>query len=222
MAAPRHPAAYLCHGPGMPATTRRQELMLAARQRGWPAPDVYSEPDAVEYGAALDALEAAIAAGRHDAVLMTAPASPAPLMRLLSRCTKLGVMVSFLPPAGPAAAARPAAAVARKPADRLGENWAILARARLEALAAMFPDWRIWLDSHGWHARRRAAGYLQGYRPGAPTFCVHAGTATELAAQLCWQHAADTHAPEGCHASSVPPPPWSGRAEAGVRASGAR
>lgn len=99
MAAPRHPAAYLCHGPGMPATTRRQELMLAARQRGWPAPDVYSEPDAVEYGAALDALEAAIAAGRHDAVLMTAPASPAPLMRLLSRCTKLGVMVSFLPPA---------------------------------------------------------------------------------------------------------------------------
>lgn len=78
-----------------------------------------------------------------------------------------------------------------------GQSWDVLPRARLEALAAIYPDWRIWLDQHGWHARRRD-GYLQEYRPGAPAFCVHADTATRLAAQLCWQQAADAHAPYGC------------------------
>jgi hypothetical protein len=77
------------------------------------------------------------------------------------------------------------------------EPWDVLPRARLEALAALYPDWRIWLDQHGWHARRRD-GYLQDYRPGAPAFSVHAGTATGLAAQLRWQQAADAHAPYGC------------------------
>jgi hypothetical protein len=84
----------------------------------------------------------------------------------------------------------------------------MLARTRLEALAEIYPAWRIWLDQHGWHARRRGSGFVQGYRPGAPVFYVHADTATELAAQLCWQHAADAHAPEGCQARILPPPPW--------------
>lgn len=81
------------------------------------------------------------------------------------------------------------------------EPWDVLPRARLEALAALYPDWRIWLDQHGWHARRRD-GYLQDYRPGAPAFSVHAGTATGLAAQLRWQQAADAHAPYGCGGTS--------------------
>ncbi len=215
LTSPAHPAAYLCRTPGMPLAVRRQELVLAARQRGWPAPAVYCEQESAEDGPALHQLEAAIAAGRHDALLMAAPANPAPLMRLLSNCTKLGVIVSFLPPAGQADR-EPAAMVPFKAPQHARETWDILARARLEALAGLFPDWRIWLDSHGWHGRRRAEGYLQGYRPGAPAFCVHAGTATDLAAQLCWQQAADTHAPEGCHASNLPPPPWNARLEVGV------
>jgi hypothetical protein len=77
------------------------------------------------------------------------------------------------------------------------ESWNVLPRARLEALAALYPDWRIWLDQHGWHARRRN-GYLQEYRRGSPAFAVHADSATTLAAQLCWQQAADRHAPYGC------------------------
>lgn len=82
------------------------------------------------------------------------------------------------------------------------EPWSVLARARLEALAQIYPRWRIWLDEHGWHARRRGEGFLQGYRSGTPVFCVHADTAIGLAAQLCWQQAADTHTPDGCHASA--------------------
>jgi hypothetical protein len=59
-----------------------------------------------------------------------------------------------------------------------------------------------------WHARRRGEGFVQGYRPGAPAFCVHAETAAGLAAQLRWQQAADDHAPDGCRARILPPPPW--------------
>jgi hypothetical protein len=188
-------------------------MAQAARQRGWPAPVMYADrPDgAGEPGSALGRLEAAIAAGRHDALLMPLPRSlgdPAPLMRLLARCTQLGVAVSLvLPPAaeGPDVTPRPAATLA-PPLAR--EPWSMLARTRLEALAEIYPAWRIWLDRHGWHARRRGPGFVQGYRPGAPVFYVHAGTATELAAQLCWQQAADAHAPEGCQSSILPPPPW--------------
>ena len=85
---------------------------------------------------------------------------------------------------------------------------AVGGRAALEALAEIYPDWRIWLDEHGWHARRRGEGFVQGYRPGAPVFCVHADTATGLAAQLCWQQAAEAHAPEGCRARPASAPPW--------------
>ncbi|MGH3272869.1 MAG: hypothetical protein ACRDNZ_00900 [Streptosporangiaceae bacterium] len=88
------------------------------------------------------------------------------------------------------------------------ESWSILVRTHLAALEETCPDWRIWVDQQGWHARRRGEGFVQGYRAGAPVFCVHADTAVGLAAQLCWQQAADTHAPEGCNASALPPPPW--------------
>jgi hypothetical protein len=136
---------------------------------------------------------------------------PAALMRLLSRCTQQGVAVglvlppapepdlTFLPP-GPRPSPPP-----REPAG-------LLARARLGALAEMYPAWRIWLDSHGWHARRRSDGFLQGYRSGAQVFCVHAGTAAGLATELCWQQAAAASAPAGCGTSIQPPPPWGHRA----------
>jgi hypothetical protein len=73
----------------------------------------------------------------------------------------------------------------------------VLTGAGVEALSLLFPDWLIWADDHGWHARRRG-GYMQGYQHGAPAFCVHALSAVDLAAQLRWQQAADVHAPAGC------------------------
>ena len=93
----------------------------------------------------------------------------------------------------PAAASPP-----RPPVLLEREDWAVLARARAEALAGLFPDWRIWLDQAGWHARRRQDAYLQAHHNGAPAYSVHAATPTALAAQLCWQQAADQHAPDGC------------------------
>lgn len=59
-----------------------------------------------------------------------------------------------------------------------------------ETLSGLFPDWRIWSDRGGWHARRRG-GYLQRQDPGAPSYYVHADTAAGLAVQLCLQAAAD-------------------------------
>jgi hypothetical protein len=73
----------------------------------------------------------------------------------------------------------------------------VLTDAGVAALTELFPGWRVWADGFGWHARRRGL-YLQSYHSGAPAFCVHAGTAAELAGQLRWQQAADTHAPFGC------------------------
>jgi hypothetical protein len=101
------------------------------------------------------------------------------------------------------------------PAVQAMEPWSVLTRARLQALTDLFPGWRIWLDHRGWHARRRGDGFLQGYRPGAPAFYVQAETATELAAQLCWQQAVDVHAPDGCHDGRLAGPghaDWSGAA----------
>jgi len=128
------------------------------------------------------------------------------LMGLLLRCTRNGVTVGFLLPAvpaeppatttGPALAAAPG-----KVSPVLDETWQVLARARLETLSGLFPDWRIWLDQHVWHARRRRSPYLQVSNTGAPAYSVHAATPAGLAAQLCWQRAADEHAPGGC---SVP------------------
>jgi hypothetical protein len=73
----------------------------------------------------------------------------------------------------------------------------VLTDAGIAALTELFPGWRVWADEHGWHARRRGS-FLQSYHLGAPTFCVHAGSAADLAAQLRWQQAADLHAPFGC------------------------
>jgi hypothetical protein len=75
---------------------------------------------------------------------------------------------------------------------------ALLADAGVEALAELFPRWRIWVDADtGWHAYRRG-GYIQGFHQGAPSFSVHATSASLLAGQLCWQEAAEAHTPDGC------------------------
>jgi hypothetical protein len=75
----------------------------------------------------------------------------------------------------------------------------LLAKAGRDALAQIYPGWRVWTDEHGWHARRRG-GYLQDFHNGAPAFAVHAADPVELAAQLRWQEAAEEHAPFGCTA----------------------
>jgi hypothetical protein len=196
MALARRPAAYLPLAvPAGGSAADVQAMARAARRRGWPAPVIYAEADPRPpgpAGPALSRLEAAIECGRHDGLLMPLPPGlddPAALMRLLSRCTQHGVAVGLvLPPApDPALTFRPAGP---PPSPPPWEPAGLLARARLGALAEMYPAWRIWLDSHGWHARRRSDGFLQGYRSGAQVFCVHAGTAPGLAAQLCWQQAA--------------------------------
>jgi len=101
----RRPAGYLCVARSCDpaAAVRRQTMLLAAAQRGWPAPAIYAEAgedqQAGGYGPALRRLEAAITAGRHDALLLTAPGTlgdAEPLMHLLARCTALGVPVSFV------------------------------------------------------------------------------------------------------------------------------
>jgi hypothetical protein len=74
----------------------------------------------------------------------------------------------------------------------------VIMRAGVEALSRLFPDWLIWADEHGLHARRRGSVYVQGYDLGAPAFCVHGPSPVDLAAQLRWQQAADAHAPAGC------------------------
>jgi hypothetical protein len=215
MALARRPAGYLPlagPGPGRGGAAGQQAMARAARRRGWPAPVIYAEGDpgpAGQPAPALDQLEAAIESGRHDGLLVPLPPAlgdPAPLMRLLSRCTQHGVTVGVVLLAAPEPdlTFRPPGPPPRDPSG-------ILARARLDALAEMYPGWRIWLDSHGWHARRRDDGFVQGYRSGAEAFCVHAGTAAGLAAQLCWQEAATAHASGGCSASLQPPPPWGHR-----------
>jgi hypothetical protein len=191
MALARRPAAYLpLAAPGRGSTAGQQTMDRAARRRGWPAPVIYAEGDpgpAAQPGPALGHLEAAIESGRHDGLLLPLPpvlGDAAPLMRLLSRCTQHGVAVGLVLPSAPEPDLTfpPSGSPARGPAS-------ILARVRLDALAEMYPGWRVWLDSHGWHARRRDDGFLQGYQSGAPAFCVHAETAPGLAAQLCWQQA---------------------------------
>ena len=208
MTSPRRPAAYVrIPGPGGWA---RHAMAREASERGWPPPEVYAEEDgndAGRYGQALERLERAISAGRHDALLIAAPGDPSRVMGLLSRCTRHGVAGSFLPaPAASAAgaAAAPAACAAGPapaPAPAPSESWDVLAQARLEALANLFPGWRIWLDRHGWHARRRG-DWMQGFRPGTPAFHVSAGNALDLAAQICWQQAAENYAPDGCQAGN--------------------
>lgn len=87
-----------------------EPLLALAAQRGWPAPVVYAA-SAGGWGAALGRLEAAVTAGRHDALLMPLPGvlgEARRLMRLLGACTRAGVAVSFAPVADPARTARAA------------------------------------------------------------------------------------------------------------------
>ena len=203
------PAAYIRAGRGDADLARHREAVAeGARQRGWPRPTLYIEkPADVDRGRgpALARLVSAIEVGRHDALLITDPgaaAGQAPhLMELLYRCTRNGVSVGFLLPAAPQSdvmslrpSAKPEVPSALPFPVRRHEAWGALTRARIGALSELFPDWRIWLDQRGWHARRREAVYLQGLEPGVPAFSVHAENSTELAKQLCGQQAADRNA----------------------------
>ena len=101
----KRPAAYIGGpvGSGQGVLAERQAMAQAARQRGWPAPAIYADGTRQVGGSgpALARLEAAVIAGRHDGLLMAAPGTlgnPAPLMRLLSHCTRHGVTVSFVRP----------------------------------------------------------------------------------------------------------------------------
>jgi hypothetical protein len=205
----RRPAAYLRPVPGADQDLARQHGAAAesARQRGWPAPAVYADDDPAGQGTtALARLEAAIEAGQHDALLITGPAavtSPvARLRRLLTRCTRNGVVVALVFPARPPAywpAASPASTETAPALIELSaqETREVLAKARQEALSGLFPGWRIWPDQRGWHARRRQPRYLQVRTSGAPAYCVHARTAAGLAVQLHWQQATDKDAFQG-------------------------
>jgi hypothetical protein len=158
------PAAYIhaARGDRHPLSWQRQAVADCSRQRGWPPPVIYAEDDTDlpdRYAPELARLAAAIEAGRHDALLVTGTAdllgTDGRLTGLLSRCSRNGVTVTFvLPPplAGlPVMNAAPAAPAPATPTVLLArEAWAVLARARLEALTGLFPEWRIWLD----HARR--------------------------------------------------------------------
>jgi hypothetical protein len=196
MSAPKCPAAYLRSGSAAGETA----MSSAARERGWPEPDVYAElPAADSPGPALAELTAAVAAGCHDGLLLARPRiDEHAVMRLLASCATHGVAVCFVP--APAASSLPPRFTpdrAEGPPPLPDEPWSTLTRAQLEALTGLFPNWRIWLDSHGWHACRRG-GHLQMFWLGAPAFHVRADSATELVAQLCWQHAARAHASQGC------------------------
>jgi hypothetical protein len=212
------PAAYIRAARGHDADLAHHHAAAAqgASQRGWALPVIYTEDDtglAAGDAPALARLEAAIEAGRHDALLITEPGAAygtAPhLLRLLHRCTRRGVVVGFLLPPPPPPHRGPPLPRRNAPGHAdpfpLGrQGWGVLARARIGALSQLFPGWRIWLDQQGWHARRRDTTYLQIRSSGAPAFSVHAGTATELAAQLCWQQAADSHTPHGCADTQSP------------------
>lgn len=190
----RRPAAYM----RSPARLARSVMASAAHQRGWPEPEIYASGGGAGNDPGLAELTCALAAGRHDALLMAVPDLHDPaITQLLELCNARGVTVSFVPAPPEDTRSASTQAAGQFPAGLTREPWSILTRARLDALTGLFPHWRIWLDNGGWHARRRG-GHLQAYRTGAPAFHVTADTATELAAQLCWQQAADAHTPDGC------------------------
>jgi DNA invertase Pin-like site-specific DNA recombinase len=107
MTSPQRPAAYACEG----RTGETESLSLAAQERGWPAPLVYAETGspAGRTRPELNRLEAAITAGRHDALLIPLACmlgNRTSLMSLLRSCTRHGVTVTLVP-ASSANAARP-------------------------------------------------------------------------------------------------------------------
>lgn len=109
MRLPRHPAGYT--RPTAPAD--RQALAATAERNGWPDLVIYGDGDQCggAQGPGLDVLEAAVQAGRHDALLLPLPGllgSGARLTRLLAACTRHGVPVHFVP-SGPLEAERSSA-----------------------------------------------------------------------------------------------------------------
>src|SRR5262249_51175768 len=92
------PAGYIRAPRGGGDLGRQREAIAdGARQRGWPTPTVYLDSAADLAGGrapALARLEAAIEAGRHDALLITDPGAVTGiarhLMGLLQRCTRNG------------------------------------------------------------------------------------------------------------------------------------
>ncbi|HUA29361.1 MAG TPA: hypothetical protein VMC03_10790 [Streptosporangiaceae bacterium] len=200
------PAAFIRAVPGSDSATmarERQAVADAACQRGWPAPTVYADEDGPD-DTALARLEAAIVAGRHDVLMLAGQGAvsdggPALLMGLLLACTKNGVIVELLPPplAGAEAAIPEPAGLSRPAARPPGyhERPAVLTRARVSAMSGLFTGWRIWIDDHGWHARRRDGIFLQEFRLGAPAFCVHAVSEDDLARRLREQEAANATPP---------------------------
>jgi hypothetical protein len=95
---PKRPAAYARDA------VDRQALIQAAAQWGWAAPVIYAADACLadQQDPVVDQLEAAVVAGRHDALLMPLPGTlgdAARLMRLLSSCAHHGVPVSFTPTA---------------------------------------------------------------------------------------------------------------------------
>ncbi len=99
MTSPQRPAAYACDGRAGDAEC----LSLAAQELGWPEPLVYAEtgsPTSLAR-AELNRLETAIAAGRHDALLIPLACmlgNRTSLMNLLRSCTRHGVTVTLARP----------------------------------------------------------------------------------------------------------------------------
>lgn len=86
------PAAYL----RIADPVGHRAVTEAARQRGWPDPVLYTETqrDTPGSGTVLDRLVGAVAAGQHNAVLISGQfAGPEPLAPLLRACADHGVPV---------------------------------------------------------------------------------------------------------------------------------
>jgi Resolvase, N terminal domain len=163
------------------------------------------------HGVAVEFLSPAAAA---DAFLMRPPpapqrpprppylpsAAPPPSAAGLPSAASLLAAAGLSPAASlPGARSTPSPGRKPPPPPRCAAGTAdVLTSAGIEALTRAFPDWRIWADDYGWHARRRGSVYVQAYQHGAPAFCVHGVSAIDLAAQLRWQQAADVHSPVGC------------------------
>jgi hypothetical protein len=172
-----------------------EPLHGVARDRGWPEPEIYADAAGPAGPGGLVDLIVSVASGRRYELLLAVLDHSDPVLgQLLTDCARLGTAVSLRSEHGPSAVAGGYgwSAIGSEQGPERGEPGSTLELARLEALTSVFPRWQVWRDHSGWHARRRGAR-VQSCRDGAPAFHVHAGTATELAAQLCWQHHADTH-----------------------------
>ena len=75
---------------------------------------------------------------------------------------------------------------------------AVLADAGVEALAELFPRWRIWADMEtGWHACRRG-GFIQDYHPDArPSRCTRERPGNSPAS-CAGRKKTEKHTPFGC------------------------